>query len=128
MIDPDTLLLFALACVALTAAPGPDMLLVAARSAAQGRMAGLWTYFGIAAGALTLALALAIGLSQLFLAVPYAYDIVRFVGAGYLAYLAWQAFTAKEGDAFAPAPGRGPLRPAGPGAKAGRRPQAGVQP
>ena len=37
---------------------------------------------------------------------PFAYDIVRFVGAGYLAYLAWQAFTAKDGGAFAPAPGR----------------------
>ena len=55
MIDPHALLFFALA---FTAAPGLDMLLVAARSATQGRRAGLWTYFGIAAGTLNYALAL----------------------------------------------------------------------
>ena len=31
---------------------------------------------------------------------------MRFVVVGYLAYLTWQAFTAKDGGAFAPAPGR----------------------
>ena len=39
------------------------------------------------------ALAAAFGLSQLFLLVPAAYDVVRFIGAAYLLYLAWQAFT-----------------------------------
>lgn len=94
--DTQTIVLFSLASLALTATPGPDMLLVAARSAAQGRMAGLVTYLGISAGSFTHALALALGLSQLFLAVPYAYEIVRYIGAAYLAYLAWQAFTARS--------------------------------
>lgn len=31
-------------------------------------------------------------MSQLFLAVPVAYDIVRFAGAAYLLYLAWKTF------------------------------------
>lgn len=93
MIDPQTLLLFSLASFALTASPGPDMLLIAARSVAQGRMAGFVTYLGVAAGSFCHAIALAVGLSQLFLAVPYAYDAVRFAGAAYLLYLAWQAFT-----------------------------------
>ncbi len=100
MFDAQTLIVFTLACLALTVTPGPDMLLIAARSAAQGRMAGLVTYLGVAAGAFSHALLLALGLSQLFLAVPFAYDIVRFVGAAYLAYLAWQAFTARA--SFAP--------------------------
>lgn len=91
-----TLILFSLACLALTATPGPDMLLIAARSAAQGRMAGLFTYLGVATGSFIHALALAFGLSQLFLAVPYAYEAVRYAGAFYLAYLAWQAFTARD--------------------------------
>ena len=86
-----TILLFAMACLALNASPGPDMLLVATRSAAQGRLAGLATYLGIALGAYCHALALALGLSQLFLAVPAAYDAVRYAGAAYLLYLAWQA-------------------------------------
>jgi threonine/homoserine/homoserine lactone efflux protein len=34
------------------------------------------------------------GLSQLFLAVPIAYDVVRFAGATYLLYLAWNTFRA----------------------------------
>lgn len=94
MIDPQTLLLFSLASFAMVATPGPDMLLIAARSAAQGRVAGFMTYLGVAAGSFCHALALALGLSQLFLAVPFAYDVVRYAGAAYLAYLAWQAFTA----------------------------------
>jgi threonine/homoserine/homoserine lactone efflux protein len=96
MFEAETLLVFALACLALTATPGPDMLLIAARSVAQGRMAGFVTYLGVAAGSFCHALFLALGLSQLFLAVPYAYDLVRYLGAAYLLYLAWQAFTARS--------------------------------
>ena len=72
------------------------MLLIATRSAAQGRLAGLATYLGIALGAYCHALALALGLSQLFLAVPAAYDMVRYAGAVYLLYLAWQALTSNS--------------------------------
>ncbi len=56
-------------------------------------MAGLVTHLGVATGSAFHALALALGLSKLFLAVPYAYDLVRYLGAAYLLYLAWQAFT-----------------------------------
>lgn len=94
--DFQTLVLFSLACLALTTTPGPDMLLIAARSVAQGRMAGLFTYLGVATGSFAHALALALGLSHLFLAVPFAYEAVRYAGALYLAYLAWQAFTARD--------------------------------
>jgi threonine/homoserine/homoserine lactone efflux protein len=98
VIDPQTLALFAIASFALVATPGPDMLLIAARSAAQGRTAGLMTYLGVAAGSFCHAAALALGLSQLFLAVPFAYDAVRYAGAAYLVYLAWQAFTSPSTD------------------------------
>ncbi|HDR9589021.1 TPA: LysE family translocator [Burkholderia stabilis] len=92
MIDLSTLALFSGACLALTATPGPDMLLIASRSASQGRRAGFATLAGIQAGTYCHALAAALGLSQLFLAVPVAYDIVRFAGAAYLLYLAWKTF------------------------------------
>ncbi len=91
--DYSTLLIFSLAALALTASPGPDMLLLASRSATQGRVAGLATWAGIAVGTYCHALAAALGLSQLFLAVPVAYDLVRYAGAAYLLYLAWKAFT-----------------------------------
>lgn len=92
MIDLSTLALFSGACLALTATPGPDMLLIASRSVSQGRRAGFATLAGIQAGTYCHALAAALGLSQLFLAVPVAYDIVRFAGAAYLLYLAWKTF------------------------------------
>jgi threonine/homoserine/homoserine lactone efflux protein len=107
MIELQTVLFFALASLALTATPGPDMLLIAARSAAQGRMAGLFTYMGVAAGSFFHALLLALGLSQLFLAVPYAYDLVRYLGAAYLAFLAWQAFRGGDAVVAGPGPNRG---------------------
>jgi len=90
MPDMSTLALFALACLALTATPGPDMLLIASRSASQGRSSGFATLAGIQAGTYCHALAAAFGLSQLFLAVPIAYDVVRYAGAAYLLYLAWK--------------------------------------
>lgn len=96
MIDSQTLFLFSAASLALAVTPGPDMILVAARSAAQGRMAGLVTQFGVSTGSTFHAIILALGLSQLFLAIPYAYDLVRYLGAAYLLYLAWQAFTGSD--------------------------------
>ncbi len=98
MIDTQTISLFSAASFALAVTPGPDMILVAARSEVQGRMAGLVTQFGVSAGSAVHAVILILGLSQLFLAIPYAYDLVRYLGAAYLLYLAWQAF--KTPDSF----------------------------
>ncbi len=89
-----TLAIFAVACLALTATPGPDMLLIMSRTVSQGRSAGFASLAGILVGTYCHALAAALGLSELFLLVPVAYDIVRYVGAAYLLYLAWQAFRA----------------------------------
>jgi len=104
MLDFSTLALFAIACLALTATPGPDMLLIASRSLSQGRASGFATLAGIQMGTYCHALAAAFGLSQLFLAVPLAYDIVRYAGAAYLLYLAWKSFRA-TGTPFATTPG-----------------------
>src|SRR6266403_501554 len=96
MPDLSTLVLFAAACLALTATPGPDMLLIASRSVSQGRAAGFASLAGIQVGTYCHALAAAFGLSQLFLAVPFAYDIVRYAGAAYLLYLAWKTFQSER--------------------------------
>lgn len=92
-----TLLLFAAACVALTMTPGPDMLLIASRSVSQGRRSGFVTLAGIQAGTYVHAAAAALGLSQLFVLVPLAYDAVRWAGALYLLYLAWTTFRSAGG-------------------------------
>lgn len=101
MPDFSTLILFAGAALVLTATPGPDMLLIASRSISQGRSAGFLTYAGIAAGTYCHALAAGLGLSQLFVAVPVAYEIVRWAGCAYLLYLAYKTLRS-EGSAFAP--------------------------
>lgn len=95
MLTPATLALFSGACLALTVTPGPDMLLIASRSASQGRIAGFASLAGIQAGTYCHAMAAAFGLSQLFLAVPLAYDALRFAGAAYLLYLAWKTLRSK---------------------------------
>lgn len=97
MVDLPALALFGIAALALTMTPGPDMLLIASRSASQGRAAGFATLAGIQAGTYCHALAAAFGLSQLFLIVPHAYDAVRYAGAAYLLYLAWK--TVRSGAA-----------------------------
>ena len=97
MPDPSTIALFAAACLALAVTPGPDMLLVASRSMSQGRVAGFATLAGIQAGLYCHALAAALGLSELFLAIPAAYDVVRYAGAAYLLYLAYAALRSGTG-------------------------------
>lgn len=92
MPDLQTLALFSMAALALTMSPGPDMLLIASRTVAQGRVAGLATWAGIAVGTYCHGIAAALGLSQLFIALPVAYDVVRYLGAAYLLYLAWGTF------------------------------------
>lgn len=89
MPELSTLALFVAAAAVLTATPGPDMLLIASRSLSQGRAAGFLTYAGIATGSYLQSFAAAFGLSQLFLLVPWAYDALRWIGAAYLAWLAW---------------------------------------
>lgn len=108
MPDLATLALFTAACAVLTATPGPDMLLIASRSLSQGRSAGFLTYLGIATGSYLQAFAAALGLSQLFLMVPAAYDVLRFAGAAYLAWLAWTTLRA-QAPLFAPDADRAPV-------------------
>lgn len=101
MPDFSTLILFAGAALVLTATPGPDMLLIASRSVSQGRSAGFLTYAGIAAGTYCHALAAGLGLSQLFVAVPVAYEIVRWAGCAYLLYLAYKTLRSSN-SSFTP--------------------------
>lgn len=101
MPDFSTFMLFAAAALVLTATPGPDMLLIASRSVSQGRSAGFLTYAGIAAGTYCHAIAAGLGLSQLFLTVPVAYEIVRWAGCLYLLYLAYKTIRS-EGATFSP--------------------------
>src|SRR5262249_11276594 len=85
------------ATVLLNLTPGPDMLYVIARSLGQGRPAGIASALGITAGCVVHMLAVAFGLAQLLVAVPAAYEIVKYAGALYLVYLGIRTLGASGG-------------------------------
>ncbi|MGV3770171.1 MAG: LysE family translocator [Sphingobium phenoxybenzoativorans] len=82
---------FALIALGMVLTPGPNMLYLISRSICQGRRAGLISLGGVAAGFLFYMLCAALGITALLMAVPFAYDALRFAGALYLLWLAWQA-------------------------------------
>ncbi|GJE46707.1 LysE family translocator [Methylobacterium soli] len=82
---------FALISLGMVLTPGPNMIYLVSRSIAQGRRAGLISLGGVALGFVFYMLCAALGITALVLAVPFAYDTLRFAGALYLLYLAWQA-------------------------------------
>ena len=96
MSDANILLLFIIATVTLNVTPGPDMLYVIARSVGQGRAAGIASALGIAAGCFVHLLAVTLGLASLMIAIPTAYEIVKFTGAAYLIYLGVRTFTSRR--------------------------------
>jgi threonine/homoserine/homoserine lactone efflux protein len=102
MLPLDTWLLFCLACVVLAATPGPNVLYLLARTLAQGRGAGFVSLAGTSTGFAVHVLAAAFGLSALLAAVPVTYEIVRWAGAIYLAWLAWTTWRARDPAAAAP--------------------------
>ena len=67
------------------------MIYLISRSICQGRKAGFISLLGVIAGFLVHMLAASVGLTALFMAAPLAYEILKWVGAAYLLYLAWQA-------------------------------------
>ena len=92
MIPLETWLVFVVACIALAATPGPNLLYIVSRTLVQGRPAGFVSLAGTLTGLCVHVLAAAFGLSALLLAVPMAYHVVRLAGAAYLAWLAWQTW------------------------------------
>ena len=82
-----TLLLFAVASLALLAVPGPAVFYLVTRSVSQGRTAGLVSVLGVETGTFAYAVAAAAGLTGLIAASQTGFTIVRFAGAAYLVYL-----------------------------------------
>lgn len=82
---------FVLASLVLAMTPGPGVLYIVARTAAQGRRAGLVSVAGVAAGNLGNALAASLGLAALFAVSAAAFGIVKWAGAAYLVWLGVQA-------------------------------------
>ncbi|NLU01985.1 MAG: LysE family translocator [Pseudomonas lundensis] len=91
MMPAHDLLMFAAACLVMVLTPGPNMIYLISRSICQGRKAGVTSLLGVVAGFFVHMLAAAIGLTAVFLAVPLAYEALKWAGALYLLWMAWQA-------------------------------------
>jgi threonine/homoserine/homoserine lactone efflux protein len=94
--DASTLWIFAAASLALAVVPGPAVLYIVARSVDQGRLAGLVSALGIAAGGLVHVVAATIGLSSLLASSATAFTIVKYAGAAYLIFLGIRRLMTRE--------------------------------
>lgn len=91
MISTQQFLIFIAAALLMAITPGPNMIYLISRSICQGRAAGVMSWFGVVLGLTVHMLCASIGLTALFMAVPLGYEILKFAGALYLLWLAWQA-------------------------------------
>ena len=94
--------LFVLACLLLAITPGPNLLYLVSRTLCQGRRAGIVSLAGTSFGFVFHVFAAALGLSAIFLTVPLLYDAMRYVGAAYLLWLAWDALRPGGRALFSP--------------------------
>jgi len=96
MIETSQLYLFMIAAFALLIVPGPAVLYITARSASQGRMAGIVSVLAIETANLIQAVAAALGLSAILLSSALAFDVVKYLGAAYLIYLGIRKLISSE--------------------------------
>ena len=95
-----TLIAFGLVSLGMVLTPGPNMIYLISRAICQGRRAGLVSLGGVALGFVFYMFCAAFGITALVLTVPYAYDALRWCGALYLLYLAWNALKPGGRSAF----------------------------
>ncbi len=98
MLPIDVILAFTGASLVLAFAPGPDNIFVLTQSAVHGWRTGIAVTLGLCIGLMVHTAAVALGLAVLFQQSDLAFTALKFVGAGYLVYLAYGAFRAGAAD------------------------------
>ncbi|MFK7945874.1 MAG: LysE family translocator [Paracoccaceae bacterium] len=93
-----TIVAFLVTSVALYLTPGADMMFISASGAAGGPRAGFMAGLGVSLGSLSHTAFAVLGVAALIRTSPLAYDILRYVGAAYLIYLAIQIWRAPPPD------------------------------
>lgn len=83
--------LILLAALVASASPGPATLAIAGTSMASGRASGLALASGITTGSLIWSFCAAMGLGTIMLANAWIFEAIRYAGAGYLLFLAFNS-------------------------------------
>ena len=96
--DPALWIAFVGTVLVMQMPPGPDSMLVMARGIGQGRLVALFTVLGMTAGAGMVQLPLlALGVSSLVRASPFAFAMLQWLGAAYLVWIGLQlVFKSKD--------------------------------
>lgn len=101
MPDVSNLYLFIVAALLLLIVPGPNMALVTSHGVAYGWRAGLAAALGITLADVLMTLMVSAGLGALVMSWTPAFDLLRWAGACYLLWLAWQALRSAPADSDA---------------------------
>lgn len=99
------LIAFNLTLLAAILSPGPAMLYFIRTTLASGRMAGLYTVWGLGMMAATWTALAFLGLDAIFAVFPWAFIALKTIGALYLIWIAYQTWAharAPMGDAPTP--------------------------
>ncbi|SFP84277.1 Threonine/homoserine/homoserine lactone efflux protein [Geodermatophilus dictyosporus] len=98
---------FVLLTVVLVLVPGPDFAVVVRNTLAGGRRRGAWSAVGITASNVVQGTAAATGLAAVVVRAEPLFQAIRWIGVGYLAYLAVQAFVSAVRGRYADLDGGG---------------------
>ncbi|MFN3575744.1 MAG: LysE family translocator [Tabrizicola sp.] len=93
-VEPLTLLAFVPAALALNLTPGADFMFCLGQGLRSGWRPAMAANFGIATGGMVHTLLAALGLGALVAAHPAAFEAIRWLGVGYLLWLAIAALRA----------------------------------
>lgn len=88
--------LFVVTVFFISGSPGPNMLHVMTRSVELGLARSILAMAGCFIAVVSLLTASALGLTALLVALPGAFTVLRVAGAGYLLWLGYKAWTAKD--------------------------------
>jgi len=94
VIPIESLFTFVAVSVILALAPGPDNIFVLTQSALHGRREGVLVTIGLCTGLMVHTTAVALGVAAVFQTSAAAFTALKIVGALYLLYLSWSAFSA----------------------------------
>ena len=92
MLSMDTILLFITASTLLALVPGPDNIFVLTQSMSKGAKPGIFVTLGLCTGLIVHTSAVALGVAAIFQTSQLAFDILKYIGATYLLYLAYLSF------------------------------------
>ena len=101
---------FVAAGLALNIVPGADMTFIIASAARGGRRDGVIAALGVGTGALVHILAAVLGLSAILASSQTAFEVIKWLGAGWLLWLAFSLLRSGKTAAGTPLPPSSPWR------------------